>query len=64
MNRLHQRLRALPREILTGLRRGVEKESLRVRPDGMLADTPHPAGLGWRLRTRTSPPISANPSWN
>jgi len=49
MNRLHQRLRALAPEVLTGIRRGVEKESLRVRPDGMLADTPHPAGLGSAL---------------
>ncbi|MHB8668128.1 MAG: glutamate--cysteine ligase [Burkholderiales bacterium] len=49
MNRLHQRLRELPREVLTGIRRGVEKESLRVRPDGMLSDTPHPAGLGSAL---------------
>ena len=49
MNRLHQRLRALPREVLTSLRRGVEKESLRVGPDGMLADTPHPPGLGSAL---------------
>lgn len=49
MNRLQQRLRALPREVLTGIRRGIEKESLRVRPDGMLADTPHPAGLGSAL---------------
>ncbi len=49
MNRLHERLRKLPREVLTGIRRGVEKESLRVRPDGMLAETPHPAGLGSAL---------------
>lgn len=49
MNRLDQRLRMLPREVLTGIRRGIEKESLRVRPDGMLADTPHPAGLGAAL---------------
>ena len=49
MNRLHQRLGILPREVLTGIRRGVEKESLRVRPDGRLADTPHPAGLGSAL---------------
>jgi glutamate--cysteine ligase len=39
----------LPREVLKGIRRGLEKESLRVRPDGMLADTPHPAGLGSAL---------------
>jgi len=43
------RLRALPPEVLLGIRRGIEKESLRVRPDGMLADTPHPAGLGSAL---------------
>src|SRR3954466_3023567 len=34
---------------LRGARRGIEKESLRVRPDGRLADTPHPAGLGSAL---------------
>ena len=49
MNRLHQRLRLLPRDVLTGLRRGIEKESLRVRPDGMLAATPHPTALGASL---------------
>ena len=49
MNRLHQLLRLLPHEVLTGIRRGVEKESLRVRPDGMLADTPHPRALGSAL---------------
>ena len=46
VNRLHKRLRVLPREVLTGIRRGIEKESLRVTPDGMLADTPHPPALG------------------
>jgi glutamate--cysteine ligase len=49
MDRLQERLRMLPREVLTGIRRGIEKESLRVRPDGMLAATPHPAGLGSAL---------------
>src|SRR5512147_1072944 len=44
-----ERLRALPRDVLTGLTRGVEKESLRVRPDGVLAATPHPAPLGSAL---------------
>jgi len=43
------RLRALPPEVLLGIRRGIEKESLRVRPDGMLSDTPHPPGLGSAL---------------
>jgi glutamate--cysteine ligase len=49
MTRLQQRLRLLSREVLKGIRRGLEKESLRVRPDGMLADTQHPAGLGSAL---------------
>src|SRR5450755_720219 len=43
------RLDALPKDVLTHLRRGVEKESLRVRPDGTLATTPHPARLGSAL---------------
>jgi glutamate--cysteine ligase len=34
---------------LDGLRRGIEKESLRVAPDGVLARTPHPAALGSAL---------------
>src|SRR5450631_2319938 len=46
---LEERLSALPREVLNSLRRGIEKESLRVQPDGRLADTPHPAGLGSAL---------------
>ncbi len=36
-------------EILQGGRKGVEKESLRVRPDGRLAPTPHPRSLGSAL---------------
>ncbi len=46
---IEDRLRSLPREVLRGLRRGIEKESLRVRPDGTLATTPHPASLGSAL---------------
>ena len=49
MNQFHKRLHALEPGMLTGLQRGIEKESLRVRPDGMLADTPHPAVLGSAL---------------
>ncbi len=45
-----ERLKALPREVLQGLRRGIEKESLRVRPDGALATTPHPVRLGSALK--------------
>ena len=44
-----ERLHALPRAVLRGLLRGVEKESLRVRPDGRLATTPHPERLGAAL---------------
>jgi glutamate--cysteine ligase len=47
---LHKRLRALPPAVLKGLRRGIEKESLRVQPDGALALTPHPAALGSALK--------------
>src|ERR1700687_4692026 len=46
---LEKRLSALPREVLNSLRRGIEKESLRVQPDGSLATTPHPARLGSAL---------------
>ena len=42
-------MRALPAGALGQLRRGIEKESLRVRPDGALALTPHPARLGSAL---------------
>jgi len=34
---------------LLGIRRGLEKESLRVQPDGHLATTPHPRALGSAL---------------
>jgi glutamate--cysteine ligase len=45
-----ERLKALSRDVLQSLRRGIEKESLRVRPDGMLAATPHPLALGSALK--------------
>ncbi len=35
--------------LLTGMLRGIEKEGLRVRADGYLAQTPHPAKLGSKL---------------
>ncbi len=41
-----QRLGALSSAVLAGLLRGIEKESLRIGPDGSLAQTPHPAALG------------------
>ena len=46
---LQDRIRALTRETLRGMRRGIEKESLRARPDGSLALTRHPAALGSAL---------------
>jgi glutamate--cysteine ligase len=49
LNQPDKRLRALTPGVLATLRRGIEKESLRVKPDGMLADTPHPQGLGSAL---------------
>ena len=39
-------LNSLPESAFTGMRRGIEKESLRAHPDGKLATTPHPAALG------------------
>ena len=44
-----ERLAALPRAALAALARGIEKESLRVRPDGTLATSPHPRALGAAL---------------
>jgi len=46
---IQDRLRALAGERLRGMRRGIEKESLRVRPDGTLAQTLHPQALGSAL---------------
>ena len=34
---------------LTGIQRGIEKESLRINSEGRLSDKPHPAGLGSAL---------------
>ena len=39
-------------DVLYGGLKGVEKESLRVSPDGFLSQTPHPAGLGSALTNR------------
>jgi len=46
----HERLSALSPAKLKGIRRGIEKESLRVTPEGALARTPHPAALGSALK--------------
>ena len=43
--------------VLNGMRCGIEKESLRVRPGGALAVTPHPVALG---STLTHPHITTD----
>jgi glutamate--cysteine ligase len=49
LSQLPERLRALTPEQLQGMRRGIEKESLRTLANGELALTPHPAALGSAL---------------
>ena len=49
MYTLNERLLALGADRLKGMRRGVEKESLRATRQGELARTPHPAALGSAL---------------
>jgi len=49
MNSTEQRLAALTPQRLQGMRRGIEKESLRSLPTGALALTPHPVPLGSAL---------------
>ncbi|HEY2257146.1 MAG TPA: glutamate--cysteine ligase, partial [Variovorax sp.] len=49
MSTFKERLDALSPARLKGVRRGIEKESLRVLPDGKLALTPHPEALGSAL---------------
>ena len=54
--RFEQRIRKIasdgPPDLLYGGLKGVEKESLRVRPDGYLSDQPHPEALGSALTNR------------
>lgn len=38
--------------VLNGIKRGIERETLRVTPQGHLATTPHPASLGSALTHR------------
>ncbi len=54
---IQHRLQRLTPSLLADLRRGPEKESLRVAPDGTLAMTPHPAALGSPL---THPAITTD----
>jgi len=57
MRTLPPRLLSPPAAILQGLRRGIEKESLRVEPHGRLAATSHPRSLGSAL---THPKITTD----
>ena len=41
-----------PSNLLWGGQKGIEKESLRVKPDGFLSDGPHPLALGSALTNR------------
>jgi len=45
------------RTVLRSIQRGIEKESLRITPEGTLAQTPHPAGMGSAL---THPSITTD----
>jgi len=47
--RLAGLINARERAVLTGGLKGVEREALRVRPDGHIAQTPHPRALGSAL---------------
>ena len=49
MSRLNDALSSLQAERLLGVRRGIEKESLRATRAGALAMTPHPQALGSAL---------------
>jgi glutamate--cysteine ligase len=57
MTDLHQRLEAVSPARLGGIRRGVEKESLRASPTCGIALTPHPVSLGSAL---THPSITTD----
>ena len=54
MSVFEQRLAILQQDaryqLLRGIRRGIEKESLRVTPEGQLAQTAHPSALGSALK--------------
>ena len=54
---LNTALQSLTPERLAGMRRGIEKESLRATLDGKLVHTPHPAALGSAL---TNPAITTD----
>ena len=49
MNTIQQRIATLDKQRLLHMGRGIEKEGLRVTPEGALALTPHPLALGSAL---------------
>ena len=49
MTDISKALDGLAAQRIQGMRRGVEKESLRALPGGGVAMTPHPASLGSAL---------------
>ncbi len=51
-HRVNELAAASPSDLLWGGLKGIEKESLRVRPDGYLSDRPHPEALGSALTNR------------
>jgi glutamate--cysteine ligase len=57
LNNIKEGLRRLSPAVLSGIRRGIEKESLRTSADGYLATTPHPVALG---STLTHPHITTD----
>lgn len=57
MTSLNERLLTLAPERMQGIRRGIEKESLRTSPSGQLAQTAHPRALGSAL---TNPHITTD----
>ena len=51
-HRVNKLAAAKPSNLLWGGLIGIEKESLRIQPDGYLSDRPHPEGLGSALTNR------------
>ncbi len=51
-HRVNNLAAARPPDLLWGGLKGIEKESLRVQPDGYLSDRPHPVALGSALTNR------------
>lgn len=49
LRHLAELARPEPQQLLKGILRGIEKESLRVTHEGQVAQTPHPQGLGSAL---------------